>query len=588
MEKYLTNFYNEASYNSFLVSDECPVVNVSYITETDEVKYYDSVNAALKEPLEAILVSDAYRTEYTRWEDEQNRWLAEGSMRWGQYKIGEYWYLAGNKLKLYIGTVSDGLVEINGTEWTYDNENGWKGSGDYYYSSTLVNGYPVAARYNGDSANPDFYIYDSDEGNISYVYFNFTDPNRSINDPLPNWSIWFIASSTTEQQMTGKYRTVDKTGLTPVYGDWTDFNYSVGDGHFSVDLNIPMEINKGIQLICKSNGIRVIPESNETNDTRADVLIDYSGNYMSVVWGELFPYSNLKNPPYPYHWDGNFNSVIGNRFFRTANDCSKMIIPINGVGGEYFEGKFRNSYRRYKAPIFLANYVPYKVFNAAYGSDYGNQLCSATTLPKLNFKTVSRSNTLNSMFKNNRNITNIDPATGNSPETDWLDIKNISLDYNEDGCFNYVFYNCICLKYAPPMHLEKVDNPRWVFYEAFRGCKSLVECDWEIPIYNDTETDSQFGNMFYNCENLTMGPTIIGECTEYKGFDNMFTGCTSLTEVKFPGMIGPFGFPGVEFAASGTVYVNDNSVYLDQTSEYYGQTPITGWNVEAWSNYPSN
>ena len=40
MAKYLTQFNTETEYNEFLNSPECGYVNVSYIHETDENKYY--------------------------------------------------------------------------------------------------------------------------------------------------------------------------------------------------------------------------------------------------------------------------------------------------------------------------------------------------------------------------------------------------------------------------------------------------------------------------------------------------------------------------------------------------------------------
>lgn len=51
MEKYLTTFLNEAAYNTFLNSEDCPYVNVSYITSTDENKYYKQTSVNQLKPL---------------------------------------------------------------------------------------------------------------------------------------------------------------------------------------------------------------------------------------------------------------------------------------------------------------------------------------------------------------------------------------------------------------------------------------------------------------------------------------------------------------------------------------------------------
>lgn len=48
--KYLTKFNTEAEYNEFLNSSECPYINVSYIQETDENKYYKEADALMIQP----------------------------------------------------------------------------------------------------------------------------------------------------------------------------------------------------------------------------------------------------------------------------------------------------------------------------------------------------------------------------------------------------------------------------------------------------------------------------------------------------------------------------------------------------------
>ena len=45
IEKYLTTFQDVTAHNNFINSNECPLVNVSYIASTDEVKYYKEASA---------------------------------------------------------------------------------------------------------------------------------------------------------------------------------------------------------------------------------------------------------------------------------------------------------------------------------------------------------------------------------------------------------------------------------------------------------------------------------------------------------------------------------------------------------------
>lgn len=50
INNYLTKFNTEAEYNEFLNSNDCPHINVSYIQETDENKYYKEADALMMQP----------------------------------------------------------------------------------------------------------------------------------------------------------------------------------------------------------------------------------------------------------------------------------------------------------------------------------------------------------------------------------------------------------------------------------------------------------------------------------------------------------------------------------------------------------
>ena len=50
MIKYLTTFNDETEYNEFLSSLACPYINVSYISQTGENKYYKESSALQLQP----------------------------------------------------------------------------------------------------------------------------------------------------------------------------------------------------------------------------------------------------------------------------------------------------------------------------------------------------------------------------------------------------------------------------------------------------------------------------------------------------------------------------------------------------------
>lgn len=66
IEKYLTTFQDVTAYNNFINSNECPLVNVSYITSTDEVKYYkeDSAQQLVPFTLHIDELPDSQQVEF--------------------------------------------------------------------------------------------------------------------------------------------------------------------------------------------------------------------------------------------------------------------------------------------------------------------------------------------------------------------------------------------------------------------------------------------------------------------------------------------------------------------------------------------
>ena len=587
MEKFLTNFYSESSYDSFIHSAECPYVNVSYISETGEVKYYDVTTDDINQPFEVYKITDEIRIDYERWRESENRWLAHSAKEGIQQHVQENFTDLGSDYVLYIYGPAGLLATIDGTEWQLGT--GW--NGECYYSSTTVNGEPVAAIYNGDSGNPDFYVYNTDilkpgatwqyglpyGGTVTRMYVLW---NNGSNDHLFNIGFMGTGINPSNYPITIKYRLVDRTGTDPVYGEWASMDAYITNGYIAFDFPFVLEPEHSVQLICKSVGLASIfnPWEDPSN------MIKYSGNYMSVIWGDMFPYASLKQLPFSRTEGPIFDS---NTLFNKVVDASHLILPTVGISKDevdnYYEERWANQwYQYFKVPIIKTNYIPDSFFNNTF------RYTNIQSVPKIDVETVSQGNTFNGMCSLNISLTNVNPVTGNSPEVDWLGIKNVKYEWSNEGCFYQCFKDCVNLRYAPPMHLESVEHDNWLFYETFSNCQSLIECDWVIPYNNSADGEPVFGRMFENCWHLTSGPTITGYCTEHRDFGSMFYGCTSLAELKFPAMVGTFEFSTSNFAPTGTIYVNDDSVYLDSTSEYYGQSPISGWTVEAWSNYPSN
>lgn len=122
MEKYLTTFLNEAAYNTFLNSEDCPYVNVSYITSTDENKYYKQTSVNQLKPL-TITISGL----------PSNTYIHHFVMR--VYSDGETW---GNKwFKVKVN--NNDWVQVwskSDTNWDYEDFTITKANDDPNYTTT--------------------------------------------------------------------------------------------------------------------------------------------------------------------------------------------------------------------------------------------------------------------------------------------------------------------------------------------------------------------------------------------------------------------------------------------------------------------
>ena len=104
MENYITKFNTEAEYNTFKNSAEMPYVNVSYIVETDENKFYKELYAQQTKPFTIEILSD-----YDNGADPLTRIIIE------YYTSGTCSYnVIRNGSKIYSTTFTyDNRCEIN-------------------------------------------------------------------------------------------------------------------------------------------------------------------------------------------------------------------------------------------------------------------------------------------------------------------------------------------------------------------------------------------------------------------------------------------------------------------------------------------
>ena len=136
-----------------------------------------------------IKKTESGTVHYTRWTDTPDRYLAEQAMYSIELRAGEKWYTYTNSW-LNIDTQNDGLISISYNEWTYTEDipswvPGWMNYA--YITSTQVNGHPVYALYNNDSAQPDLYIYDADNYGINSIYVDYNDVTSY--NPISYWRI---------------------------------------------------------------------------------------------------------------------------------------------------------------------------------------------------------------------------------------------------------------------------------------------------------------------------------------------------------------------------------------------------------------
>lgn len=128
---------------------------------------------------------------YISWYDgEPHRYIAGEALSYHELRIGEQWYTHTNAY-LRLDTKNNGIFDIYYSEFIETKDiPSWVVLPDdkpVYKSSTEVNGYPVYGKYNADTGNPDFYIYDGKNYGINSIYSDYVDiPSYH---PISYWKI---------------------------------------------------------------------------------------------------------------------------------------------------------------------------------------------------------------------------------------------------------------------------------------------------------------------------------------------------------------------------------------------------------------
>ena len=239
--------------------------------------------------------------DYVLWWDGDNRYLAEEAMLDNQFQVGQNWYDIGDEYKLYIKT-GQADYTINGSEWVhaeqpypsyvpiYDN---------VYRSTTQVNGEYVYGKYNEDSGNPDFYIYDDNVTiNDVYVEYEFLEQSdwneTNPNDPgyihnKPDLSIYAQSSSLATVATSGDYNDLSNTPTipaAPVQSDWNESDNTT----LSYILNKPDLSNYATQSDLANKQDTLVSGTNIKTINGTSVLgsgdITISGGGVQSDWNE--------------------------------------------------------------------------------------------------------------------------------------------------------------------------------------------------------------------------------------------------------------------------------------------------------------
>ena len=185
MNNYLTTFSNIAAYNQFLDSNDCPPVNVSYITSTSEVKYYKDTPEAIPFTVEIDTLPSGVSEVYPKFymETYDPNYPNGDKIIWLKYKINngswveypETWNNNPDGSQLHAVNITTTLAEGDKISFISNNlRYNFYFNSDYWFLEQNTDGLRVNISGNimslvyGDDylyATPDYY-----EG--SKLYFN--------------------------------------------------------------------------------------------------------------------------------------------------------------------------------------------------------------------------------------------------------------------------------------------------------------------------------------------------------------------------------------------------------------------------------
>ncbi len=288
------------------------------------------------------------------------------------------------------------------------------------------------------------------------------------------------------------------------------------------------------------------------------------GNIMSMIYGD-----NFVNK---YSLPNDGSTFYGMFCGCNISNASNLVLPATTLAEECYMAMFENCSNLTAPPSLPATTLAESCYQAIFAGTaitsftlptatlargcYAAMFAdcaSLTSAPALNQTTLVR-NCYERMFDGCTSLVNPPslPSTNLAP-----------------GCYMGMFSGCTSLTSAPSLPATTL---RWSCYSSmFEGCSSLVNvpatlpATWSGPLV-DADDDTEYGSasaywrMFYGCNSLVTAPEIKLEQIGHAVCYEMFTGCSSLRNVKC--MATAIGYRGTYNWLNG---VSNNGTFTKKT-----------------------
>ena len=152
--------------------------------------------------------------------------------------------------------------------------------------------------------------------------------------------------------------------------------------------------------------------------------------------------------------------------------------------------------------------------------------------------------------------------------TNLINAQNLVLPANVlyTNCYDYMFYECTKLIYAPKELPAKVLAP-YCYGNMFDGCTSLINAPKLPAVVLDSKC---YQYMFYNCTSLHVAPELPALFLTSNCYDRMFRGCTNLSTIKAMFVTRPSSNTTSNWlqdaGTRGTFLKNSTATWTDQGS----------------------